>query len=455
MAMRLPLLAAFVLPALLIPAFAQPGPPPPPPPGQPNGPGVSDPGPRPGPAAAGKALAGLSPAEIAFFNEGATRFREVASVKGTQPGAPGVGLGPRFNLNSCAGCHAQPALGGSSPANNPQIAVASSFGAQNAIPAFIQQNGPVRAVRFARNPDNSPDGSVHSLFVITGRADAVGCNIAQPDFAGAVAQNNAFFRIPIPVYGSGLIESIPDSAILANIQANAQAKASLGIAGRVNRSANDNTITRYGWKAQNKSLMVFGGEAYNVEQGVTNEMFPNERDETPGCIFNALPEDQSNPAAATAYSAISDVTGFAAFMRMLAAPDPAPDTASTIRGRQAFASVGCALCHVASMITGQSSSAALNQKSATLYSDLLIHRMAGNLNDNITQGLASGSEWRTAPLWGLGQRLFFLHDGRTPDLQQAIQQHAGPGSESTGVVNAYNALPAASKQDILNFLRAL
>src|SRR5208282_2763583 len=100
-----------------------------------------------------------------------------------------------------------------------------------------------------------------------------------------------------------------------------------------NYSANDGTITRFGWKAQNKSLLMFAGEAYNVEIGVTNELFPNERDDTPSCQFNQLPEDSTNLVSpnlsnseASDYSA--DIVNFAAFMRLSAGPKPAPATAS-------------------------------------------------------------------------------------------------------------------------------
>ena len=262
----------------------------------------NDPGPRPGPPNAGQPLPRLTPAELAYFQEGLSRFREIDSVSGTQPGAPGTGLGPRFNSNSCSSCHAQPSVGGSSPSprspqvpvTNPQIAAGVAFGATNRIPPFIQPDGPVREVRFARQSDGSADGGVHDVFVITGRIDAGSCNITQPDFATAQAQNNIFFRISSPTFGGGLIESIPESAILANKSANTQMKARMGISGHENRSGNDGTITRFGWKAQNKSLEIFGAEAYNVEQGVTNEGFPNERNTTAGCVFNATPEDRSN-----------------------------------------------------------------------------------------------------------------------------------------------------------------
>ena len=429
----------------------------------------TDPGPRPGPPSAGQPLPGLTAAELAYFNEGVTRFTEVDSVLGTIPGATGTGLGPRFNSDSCASCHTQPTPGGSSPSLtskqnpriNPQIAVATAAGAQNTVPSFITANGPVRVVRFVKNADGTADGGVHNLFVVTGRSDAGSCNIQQPDFASAVAANNAIFRIPTPVYGGGLIESIPDAAILAVKAANAQIKAQLGIAGHENRNPNDGTITRFGWKAQNKSLTIFGGEAYNVEQGVTNELFPTERDETPGCNPNSLPEDHVTLTAATPTAAMSDVTGFESFMRFLAPPQPAPPPQgpgganSVNNGRNVFSQIGCALCHNPAYQTGSSMSAALTNQTVAAYSDLLVHNMGSGLADGITQGEAAGNEFRSAPLWGLGQRVFFLHDGRTSDLNQAILAHASAGSEANAVIAAYESLATQAKQDLLNFLRGL
>jgi CxxC motif-containing protein (DUF1111 family) len=403
----------------------------------------------------GSPLPGLNASQMAYYNEGRNRFTEVDSVSGTQPGATGVGLGPRFNSNSCASCHAHPAPGGSSPSVNPQIAVGTNNGANNSIPPFITQNGPVRVVRFVNNPDGSPDGGVHDLFVVTGRFDAWGCNIAQPDFATAVAQNNTSFRIPTPLYGAGLIEAIDDTTILANMTVNWQVRNGLGIAGHPNRSGNDGTITRFGWKAQNKSLAIFGGEAYNVEQGVTNELFPTERDETSGCGFNGTPEDRTNYTAGSLLQGMSDVTGFAAFMKFLAPPAPQPDNQSIVNGRHVFSQIGCAFCHTPSMNTINAYEPALQNQTVHLYSDLIVHNMGTGLADGIQQGSAQGNEWRSAPLWGLGARLFFLHDGRTSDLTQAIQAHASNGSEANAVVAGFNNLSAGSKQDLINFLQSL
>ena len=82
------------------------------------------------------------------------------------------------------------------------------------------------------------------------------------------------FRIPTPLFGLGLVEATSDQALIDNLHATASARAALGIGGNFNTSGNDGTITRFGWKAQNKSLLIFSGEAYNVEMGVSNELFP-------------------------------------------------------------------------------------------------------------------------------------------------------------------------------------
>ncbi len=404
-------------------------------------PAETDPGPRSGPARSGLPLQGISTSELNYFNQGKEAFNEVDRVEN--------GLGPRFNLDGCGGCHSHPATGGASPAINPQIAMASKEGALNQVPAFLREDGPIRVVRFRRRPDGSPDGGVHSLFVISGRGDApADCKIVQPDFSRV---ENLSFRIPTPLFGLGMIEAILDSTIRANLDSNRQQKRLLGITGRLNTNANDGTVTRYGWKAQNKSLAIFAGEAYNVEVGVTNELFPQEREESPGCLTKASPEDHMDVENGVA----SDTQMFTFFMRYLAASEPAALSAPVDRGRAVFASTGCALCHTPTLRTGRSGSAALNDQDVPLYSDLALHRMGQTLDDGIAQGLAQGQDWRTAPLWGLGDRIFLLHDGRTKDLAEAIRLHDSPGSEARGVAANYAALPDGQKQELLNFLRSL
>jgi len=418
-----------------------------------------DPGVRGGPPGAGGPLSGMSTDYQNFFTAAVARFQETDSVSGKITNENGTGLGPRFNATSCSGCHAFPAVGGSSPASNPQIAMAVADGATNKIPRFITANGPVREARFIRNPNGSPDGGVHDLFVITGRSDAPGCNITQPDFESAIEQGNIIFRIPTPLFGAGLVESITDTAIVTNA-ANPH-KAALGISGQVNRSGNDGTVTRFGWKAQNKSLVMFAGEAYNVEQGVTNELFPNERDETPGCMFNALPEDSTvlNPngsSVSTASDYSSDLVNFAAFGRLSAPPTPAPATATTLIGQQVFNQIGCNACHTPSINSGSTFyGTGLNNVPVNAFSDFLIHNMGIGLADQVGQGLANGMQFRTAPLWGVGQRIFFLHDGRTSDLMQAIEAHRSQGSEANQVINNFNQLSASHAAALLAFLRSL
>jgi len=390
--------------------------------------------------------------EQAYFQNGQVRFQDVESVSGTIPGT-GSGLGPTFNLDSCSGCHSQPAVGGTSPAVNPQIAAATRNGATNAIPFFISANGPVREARF------KSDGGVHDLFTITGRTDAPGCNISQPDFNAAQAAGNLIFRIPTPVFGSGLIEAIQDTTILQNMAADQTTKAALGISGHENRTGNDGTITRFGWKAQNKSLQIFSAEAYNVEMGVTNEGFQTERNETPSCLFNPTPEDQTNFASSQPVKIPSDIVMFSHFMRFLAPPTPVSSygsvTAQSIsNGRSVFSRVGCALCHTPSLTTNRTAFGGLSNQTANLFSDMLVHRM-GSLADGISQGNAGPDEFRTAPLWGVGQRIFFLHDGRTSDLMQAIQAHSSSGSEASAVIANFNSQPTSQQQDLLNFLRSL
>jgi CxxC motif-containing protein (DUF1111 family) len=435
-------------------------------------PGVHDPGPRGGPSGAGAVIGGATADETAVFTAAKNTFKELDSVSGAVvDGSNGAGLGPRFNNDSCSGCHAQPDVGGSSPPLNPQIASAHRGGASNPenLSAFIQPNGPVREVRFVKNADGSNDGGVHDLFTISGRVDAPGCNIAQPNFGAQLAANNAIFRIPTPVFGAGLIEAIPDQTILNNQAANAGQKSDMGISGRVNREGNAGTITRFGWKAQNKSLAIFGGEAYLVEQGVSNELFPDEREQAAGCQFNSTPEDHSNFTlnGGTLTSTPSDVTNFSLFMRFLAPPAPqqaSGDLAETIQnGQHQFGEVGCALCHTPSLQTGNASnvdpnvlsSTALTAKSANLFSDLLVHNMGTGLADGVSQGGAGGQDFRSAPLWGVGQRLFFLHDGRTNNLLTAIEAHASTGSEANKVISNFNRLDERDQQAILVFLRSL
>jgi CxxC motif-containing protein (DUF1111 family) len=421
----------------------------------------TDPGPRGGAAGVGKPIAGLTAGELDFFNNSATpKFAEVEAVAD--------GLGPRFNLDSCGGCHAHPAMGGSSPVVNPQVSRLAVMAPGNTLPSFLTANGPVREVRFVRNPDGTPDGGVHDLFTIAGRPDKpAGCAIQQPDFAGQLRRNNLIFRIPTPTFGNGLIESISETTLRNNLASDPGGlKAKNGITGHLNTTGNDGTITRFGWKAQNKSLLIFSGEAYNVEMGITNEAFPNEREEN--CSSVPTPNDHSHFNVGS--TGPSDLLAFVAFMKFLDQPTPVASygnvtAASVTNGKALFVSTGCALCHTPTLTTGSSSTTALSNVAANLYSDLAVHNMGTTLADGVTQGAAGPDEFRTAPLWGLGQRIFFLHDGRTTDLMDAIAAHATnclfsffgncKESEANEIIENFNNLKKAQQQDLLNFLRSL
>jgi CxxC motif-containing protein (DUF1111 family) len=429
-----------------------------------------DPGVRTQASTTGAPISGLTPGQAAAFQTGTDDFSQLETLSN--------GLGPRYNLDSCGGCHAQPALGGTSPATNPEFTVGTAYGAKNRLPFFVTPNGPVREARFKYHADGTRDGGVHNLFTISGRkdgsADATGCTITQDDFRSAAQANNLIFRIPTPLFGAGLIEAIPDYVIVANQMTDAPTKAWLGIAGRphrvpitgtTNRNGNDGTIARFGWKAQNKSLLLFAGEAYNVEMGISNEIFQTERDETAACQFASTPNDLTGVDGTDFASVTNDLEKFVFFMRLLAPPEPSHDTpggaASISRGSALFGSTGCAECHTPVLSTGDATITALANQPVHLFSDLLLHHMGPGLADDIEQGQAGPDEFRTAPLWGVGQRIFFLHDGRTSDLLAAIETHRSaassvfPTSEANRVIERFNELDDAQKQDVLNFLRSL
>jgi CxxC motif-containing protein (DUF1111 family) len=486
-----------------------------------------DPGVRGGAPGAGgpitSLVAPLTKEELLLFTEGQRRFNQLEAVcdqcsdlvVGTDSGEDPLlatktnssGLGARFNADQCSACHSQPAVGGSGgflvpnpqdppgqhrPPENPMFSlIPHRKGGENRTPAFITQYGPIREARFVRKPDGSPDGGVHQLFTVVGRTDTnlTGCTssaLPQPDFDAQLQRDNVRFRIPTPLFGLGLVEAIQDREIMARHESTAALRAQLGISGIPNRSGNDGTITRFGWKAQNKSLTIFAAEAYNVEMGVTNDGFGQSTDETPECNgmskneFNDVtrvdPDDSRNQSFYNPLHILPDWLAFAIFMRQLAPPTPVPSTPSAVRGQQLFGladgrdpGIGCALCHTPLMnSTLAIEAAALANRKVNLYSDVLIHHMGKRLADGITQGAATGDMFRTAPLWGVGQRRFFLHDGRTSDLLVAIRAHAsassgeceqdgsacyGP-SEANAVIANFERLPRDDKQAILDFLRS-
>jgi hypothetical protein len=473
-----------------------------------------DPGVRGGAPGAGGPITGLTANELAMFREGIKRANQLESVcdtcndvtLGGDNGQPPLlqtltnssGLGARFNADQCTICHSQPAIGGSGgfvvpnpqdgpqnfqPPENPMFRlIPHRKGATNYVPSFLTQFGPIREVRFQRKPDGTPDGGVHQLFTVVGRSDigGPGCtNATLPptDFEAQLGNHNLSFRIPLQTFGLGLIDEIQDIEILGRHDATAAQRAALGIQGVANRSGNDGTITRFGWKAQNKSITMFAGEAYNVEMGITNELFPQATDETAQCnagksepndITRMDTSDVRNQGFNNPLHEIADWLQFTLMMRFFDQPQPVAFSNTAALGQQLFSTIGCALCHTPQMVTApQSETQAMAGVTANLFSDLLIHHMGPGLADNVTQGRATGDMFRSTPLWGVGQRIFFLHDGRTSDLLQAILAHASsaggadlngnpyPASEANAVIAIFQALGNHGQQAILDFLRSL
>lgn len=486
-----------------------------------------DPGVRKGPPGGGTPLDGLTTNELALFNEGQQRAIQLEAVcddcSDVELGSfidpllgklvtktNSAGLGTRFNGDQCLSCHNQPALGGSGgfmvpnpqdPPNRQRAPENPMFdliphrkGGTNKVPSFLQQYGPIREVRFAEKSDGSPDGGVHQLFTVVGRSDIfpVGqqntCDISvlpPTDFESQLKKDNLRFRIPLQLFGLGILDGIQDGEILGRHNEFETIRLQLGIQGVPNRSGNDGTITRFGWKAQNKSIAMFSGEAYNVEMGVTNDLFTQATDEAPLCtadksepndITRTDPDDSRNQSMFNPMHEVPDWLMFALYMRFLDAPKPVELSHHAKRGQQLFGTdpsnpgVGCVGCHTATMVTpARSETQALQNLTVHPYTDLLVHHMGKGLADDITQGAATGDMFRTTPLWGAGQRIFFLHDGRTSDLLEAIQTHAsnancddrhhdqacyGP-SEANTVIRQFNALSKEDKQAILDFLRSL
>jgi hypothetical protein len=398
----------------------------------------------------------------------------------------GCGLGPRFNSNSCSSCHSQPVAGGSSPATNPLFQIYQSDGVDsfnNTMPSFETQSGPVLVPRLPASSGGT--GLVQQLFTIAGTSYP-GCSIQQPNFA---AETGVVYRQPLPTFGDGYIDFIENKDILNVLNSNLPLKNSLGIIGMASMDGSDGSVDRFGWKAQWRAILPAIGAEEQVEEGITNEMLPTEVDQTSGCDVNPVPEDPTNyswyGSSMTPWLFLANAERDAIFVRFLSTPIPATTTNGSLgcpggnlnsctQGAADFNNIGCALCHNPSYTTPPGSIPSQGHTRLYLYSDLLLHHMGSCLADNITQGSAQGDMFRTPPLWNIGQRIWFLHDGRTSDIVQAIEAHADnmgngpctgtgsyPASEADAVIAAFNNLVNVSgvdgtaQQDLINFLRSL
>ena len=357
-------------------------------------------------------LPGLTSAQLVAFNDGLEEFEEVDTIE--------EGLGPVFNGKSCAECHAVPSTGGSEP----NVGVARE----------------TRISRILKGRFDPLDGSVsvdRGGQLLQQRAIAVeGCTAkgeVVPPEATLVSSRNS-----TPLFGAGLIEAIPERTILGN----------QGNGGRPNYVSNPDTGTtglgRFGWKAQVATVHQFAGDAYLNELGITNPSFPHENRPQgqpiqPGCDTVLDPEDDGE-----------NVTAFTDFMRFLAPVPRGPITLQVQRGEKVFSEIGCASCHVPKMMTGRNSVAALSNKPVNLFSDLLLHDIG--TGDGIEQGLATGNDFRTAPLWGLSRRGRFMHDASSNKIEDAIQRHR---VESQNARDGFVGLPQSDHDALLAFLGSL
>jgi len=365
--------------------------------------------------AAGEALAGLTAAQRADFAAGLAEFNEAEDVRD--------GLGPVFNERSCADCHNAPASGGGSRRTVTRFSSRTNglFDALASLGGSLRQDHAI----------GGRDGSLHNF---------------RPEIVPAAA-NLVVQRRSTPLYGLGLVDATPDSDFLALAQQ--QAARGDGVVGRANVvdniRAGMKTVGKFGWKAQVPSLFQFSGDAYLNEIGITSPDFPNEN-----CPQGDCSELTFNPAPGLNDDG-SGVRLIANFMALLAAPPRGTQTGDVNAGEATFDRIGCTACHVATLRTGSNPIAALDRKTYHPYSDFLLHDM-GSLGDGLEMGNSTGSEMRTAPLWGLRFINTYLHDGRARTLDQAILAHDG---QARGARDGYVSLDANVKAKLIAFLQSL
>ncbi len=363
----------------------------------------------------GAPLAGITPLEFEEFRLGLDDFLEVESAE--------EGLGPAFNGTSCASCHNVPAVGGVS-------AVAE-----------------VRAGHTTATGEfSSVDASGETLFHLFS-VPSHGCQPVIPVEANVIIR-----RVPVPLFGAGLIEAIDDDTLLALADAQARGRDVSGRAALVvDRGTGDRRVGRFGWKAQHATLLAFGADAYRNEMGITNDLFPTElamgvdAAHMRHCDPIPEPEDIRDPVTRR-----RGIDNFASFMRLLAPIERGVEDDVVRAGQRVFGSLGCAACHVPALETGPSANPLFHRRSVPLFSDLLLHDVG--TGDGIAQASAAPEELRTPPLWGLRFRRPLLHDGSAATIEEAILRHHGEAEVSR---QGFAALSAADAEALRRFLRSL
>ena len=364
----------------------------------------------------GDPLPGLTAAEFELFRMGLDDFLEVETAE--------EGLGPAFNAASCAACHNQPAIGGVSPVT--EVHAAKTGPAGTFLPL-----------------DPSGDTLFH-LFSIPNHS----CQPVMPADATIIIR-----RMPIPVFGAGLVEAIPDQTILAladPVDTNRD-----GVSGRAavvrDVATGQSRVGRFGWKAQHATLLTFGADAYRNEMGITNDVFPEElavgvtADRMRICDPIPDPEDIRDRKTRR-----RGIDNFEVFMQLLAPVDRATPSGAAVLGENLFNSVGCATCHVPALMTGPHANPLFDRKAVPLFSDLLLHDIG--TGDGIVQGVAEASEIRTPALWGLRLRRPFLHDGSAATIDEAIRRHGG---EALRAMQGVARMSDADFRALVAFLKTL
>ena len=365
---------------------------------------------------AGNPLPGITPAEFEEFRLGLEDFLEVETSD--------EGLGPAFNGTSCAVCHNVPVVGGGGIITELRAATRTPDG------------------QFA--PLHESGETLFQLFSVPGHA----CQAIVPAAATVFAR-----RLPIPLFGAGLVEAIPDGAILA--LDDPDDRDSNGVSGRAARvldlSTGQMRVGRFGWKAQHATLLTFGADAYRNEMGITNDIFATElavgvsADRMRVCDPIPDPEDVADPATRR-----RGIDNFESFMRLLGPVPRGASDALTRSGEQIFDVIGCTACHVPKFATGPSNNPVFDRREVALFSDLLLHDVG--TGDGIVQGAAFANEIRTPALWGLRFRRPLLHDGTAATADEAIRRHAG---EAALARTAFEMLGDADRAALLAFLGSL
>jgi CxxC motif-containing protein (DUF1111 family) len=368
------------------------------------------------PSHAGRPLAGLTPVEFEEFRLGLDVFLEVEFSE--------EGLGPAFNGTSCAACHNVPAIGGGG------VMAELRAGRKNAEGEF-----------------ETFDATGETLFHLFS-VPSHGCQPMLPADATVFAR-----RIPIPLFGAGLVEAIPDETIRSLEDPND--RNGDGVSGRaalvVDVATGDRRVGRFGWKAQHATLLTFGADAYRNEMGITNDVFPQEvafgitPEQMRVCDRIPDPEDVRDPRTKR-----RGIDNFATFMRLLAPIERTNRDQPVRAGELVFAAIGCATCHVPTLETGPSANPLFHRKRVELFSDLLLHDVG--TGDGIKQGAAATNEIRTPALWGLRLRRPFLHDGSAGTIEEAVRRHAG---EALLAVRGFDRLNDEERAALLAFLRSL